>query len=291
MTLHSSFFEQFTSLEHIIMAMNIAICVRNHPQWPLSCVSAAMLYGAYPSIELHEYVHVATQTRAEGDVLGPPPDEILKVREASEQRVCFHHIEDSCPTELIDHVLEACTTRDWLSCLYVKINDVIGLQHGAITTSLPRTMFDCMRVLPFEHGLALCDQLLGLSDLTLGQILDEARAWTDCEHGQLAFDRLLFTDLRTGSYLDSRIRAHIITAGFEVPTLDPTVRDHDEFGRLLERATLSERLFMRKIHKAKLTDKDFIPTPNSEGNFIAKLERVKVPRVSDDERLHRMMLG
>ncbi|OTA29838.1 hypothetical protein B9T39_01795 [Alloscardovia macacae] len=253
MTLHSSFFEQFTSLEHIIMAMNIAICVRNHPQWPLSCVSAAMLYGAYPSIELHEYVHVATQTRAEGDVLGPPPDEILKVREASEQRVCFHHIEDSCPTELIDHVLEACTTRDWLSCLYVKINDVIGLQHGAITTSLPRTMFDCMRVLPFEHGLALCDQLLGLSDLTLGQILDEARAWTDCEHGQLAFDRLLFTDLRTGSYLDSRIRAHIITAGFEVPTLDPT--------------------------------------PNSEGNFIAKLERVKVPRVSDDERLHRMMLG
>ena len=104
--------------------------------------------------------------------------------------------------------------------------EVAGYASGVFVTSVPRTVFDCLRQMSFRDGCALVD-----SALRLGLInKDELKAYFDQKKGgyrgiRQAYRTLAFADGRSGSGGESIARAAMWELGFAAPELQAEFRD------------------------------------------------------------------
>ncbi|MBW0101581.1 type IV toxin-antitoxin system AbiEi family antitoxin domain-containing protein [Pseudonocardia sp. KRD291] len=98
-------------------------------------------------------------------------------------------------------------------------------RHGIAVTSVPRTVVDVARSVPFEQAVVVADAALRLEGATVGSLHDalhRARGWP----GVTAAERVVrFADGRSASVGESRSRVRIHQAGLPVPDLQHNVVD------------------------------------------------------------------
>lgn len=99
------------------------------------------------------------------------------------------------------------------------------MRDGVLVTSLIRTVFDCIRTLPFPEALAICDA--AMRDHRLDP--DELRRFIDDHPGYKGVRRarmvLSYADPRSENGGESIARAWFIVWGFAVPLLQHELRD------------------------------------------------------------------
>ena len=134
---------------------------------------------------------------------------------------------------LLDEVEIACATGSRryrggkVRARHVDIEgEVAGYASGVFVTSVPRTVFDCLRRASFRDGCALVDSALRLG-LTNK---DELKAYFDQKTTgyrgiRQAYRTLEFADGRSGSGGESIARAAMWELGFAAPELQVEFRD------------------------------------------------------------------
>ena len=100
--------------------------------------------------------------------------------------------------------------------------------NGVLVTVPSRTVFDCIRTVPFADGLAIADcatRLNAWSDDCVASIVDDF-AQRGRHHGiRRAREVALLVDGRAESGGESIARANMVRAGFEVPELQINIED------------------------------------------------------------------
>ncbi len=106
---------------------------------------------------------------------------------------------------------------------------------GIRATSLPRTLFDCMRQSSFRHGLAIVDSALHhrlIGKRALARYLDARGRY---RHGTAAARTTLhYADGRSANGGESIVRAIMIERGFQIPELQVEIEDPMRPGAVFE---------------------------------------------------------
>jgi Protein of unknown function (DUF559) len=100
--------------------------------------------------------------------------------------------------------------------------------RGVLLTSVPRTVIDLARVLPFGEGVAVADSALQArltSKSELAAVIADCARWPGL---QRAREVTAFSDARSESVLESLSRAAFHQAGLPPPDLQVWVGDDDE---------------------------------------------------------------
>lgn len=97
--------------------------------------------------------------------------------------------------------------------------------NGILVTSPLQTIFDCLRDLPFEQALVICDQLASIFHLNLRAIRQAIRSRRHCWKVSTSRFSAQFVDGKSDNGGESFCRARMISAGFSVPKLQPEIRN------------------------------------------------------------------
>lgn len=92
--------------------------------------------------------------------------------------------------------------------------DVSAAERRDRITSLPRTVLDCSRMLPFAEALAVADAALATGQLLAEELLSEVAAMRGAGCPNARRVATVATPL-AGSFLESMLRALLISAGVE----------------------------------------------------------------------------
>ena len=103
--------------------------------------------------------------------------------------------------------------------------------NGLKATSLERTVFDCLRILDFPHGLAVADSALRKAGKTRDWLVTqmEAMPW-NCKGYSHALATALWADPRAESGGESIARGRMLLLGYELPDLQVAVPNKIEGG-------------------------------------------------------------
>ncbi len=198
----------------IIYALAIA-----HPNWPLMCISAAAVFGVLvPYRRLYEKIHFATDLHTTTHARKNTPS-------------YFHYIANSRPAESHELVsrgkIDMSISEDpqSLATTYKPINEVVGICNGILVTSPMQTIFDCLRMLPFDYALPICDVLSRLFSISYEEILGFCSKRRNHWRVSLVRYRCKFIDPKSENFAESLARARMISAGFVVPKLQVEFRN------------------------------------------------------------------
>lgn len=215
-----------------------------HPHWPLSFISAAAVLGAPICASLYTHTHFAT-------------DEHTSTSPRVHNPMQFHYIKNSRPHRAIAKAVEiygkpSSSIEPPPAHTYRPINDEIGMFNGVCVTSPLRSIFDCMRILPFEYGLAIGDALARRFSISERSIMEYAKNHSSCRNSEATIFKLKFINPRSPNARQSISRACIIRAGYEVPAVNIDVRNPlhspDRAGdETLENAPILHANFVWKI--------------------------------------------
>ncbi len=191
----------------------ISAIAHKHPNWPISSVSAAAIYGVNLHARFHRHVHFATDRHTSTGLRKHLP-------------VIFHYIEQSRPQNLrINDTASADGNGQSPPNTYIPINDAIGFFHGFLITSPLQTMFDCMRMLTFEHALIVCNELCRKFRILHDEFLQFLTRRAHCWKSEYARFKAEFVNSRVENGGESFCLARIIREGFAVPELQKIVRN------------------------------------------------------------------
>ncbi|TCD54003.1 hypothetical protein EJ419_06130 [Alloscardovia theropitheci] len=183
----------------------IRAVAQNHAHWPLSSISAAAVLGAmcnnadlYRFIHFSVDIHTSTQNRKR-----------LPVR--------FHYIKTgrSPKIRFLLSDEKSTSTRN----TYIPISETLGMINGFIVTSPLQTIFDCMRMLPFEDALIICDKLAKRYNITYNQIVQFTVKRSGCWKVRYAAFKQRFIDPQSENGGESFCRARMLRSGFTQPEL------------------------------------------------------------------------
>ncbi|TCD55038.1 hypothetical protein EJ419_00075 [Alloscardovia theropitheci] len=204
---------------------HMAQLIPEHKLMPLSCVSAAAILGApIPEKDVYCSLYMATNIKKNSQhaasciVHNSLPIRQLYInysmpKDIRKNLLSTHHEDFEYSLHSSRGLEESCIPR------YEAINDEVGVCSGILVTSPLQTMFDCMRVLPFCYGLAICDHLSALYDISSEDMTEFLHAHKSCKSAQIAAYRLEFVDKNSTSYYESLCRALMIKAGVSIPLL------------------------------------------------------------------------
>lgn len=193
---------------------------RKHPTWPCASVSAALLFGANVDARFTRYLHFAVDVHTS-----------TKLRKSLPFR--FHYVKDSRPQHKISRVLRMHPPhRSGLildgvlaAKLYIPINERVGLMNGILTTSPLQTMFDCLRDLPFEYALIICDNIARNFNISSRQFQSFIRQRRHCWKVKVPRFCSRFIDKASENGGESFCRARMIRAGFETPKIQVEIQN------------------------------------------------------------------
>ncbi|TCD53645.1 hypothetical protein EJ419_06620 [Alloscardovia theropitheci] len=176
-----------------------------HRLWPVCSISAAALLGAMCSNPLlYKYTHFS-----------------VDIHTSSKRRktlpVRFHYIKNGrTPKSLL-----ALTKRP--NPIYTPLTETLGIINGHIVTSPMQTLFDCMRMLPFEDALIICDKLAKKYSITYRMMLNFVKRNHGCWMASIACFKMQFIDEKSENGGESFCRARMIRAGFCKPILQKVI--------------------------------------------------------------------
>ncbi len=192
---------------------------RLHPHWPVSSVSAAALLGATcdssSGPKYLENVHFAA-------------DEHTSTANRKRLPIKFHYAKFSRPTEKIDEFIERGIIHEpeeivlsprKLAKMYIPINEFVGVINGILVTSPKQTIFDCMRRLPFEDALKICDKLAKIYHISYRDMVEFIRLRAGCWKNIATLFKLKFVDGKSENGGESFCRGRMIRGGFTMPIL------------------------------------------------------------------------
>ena len=203
---HKSAYEKVIT---IILALAI-----NHPCWPVSTVSAAALLGAFSSMnrDLYRFVHFAA-------------DRHTSSKQRTRLPIRFHYIRQCRPEQIKEFIFGEAPTllSDHPEDRYIPLTDTVGVIYNVIVTSPLQTMFDCMRMLPFEDAIIICDKLAKIYHITYRDILEFGLKRRGCWKAEIALFKAKFINRKSENGGESFCRARMVRAGLETPILQVEV--------------------------------------------------------------------
>ncbi|WP_018142802.1 hypothetical protein [Alloscardovia criceti] len=191
----------------------IVAMAKKHRNWVVSAVSAAALHGAVIHPKFHRNVHFAVdQHTATGR------RKTLPVR--------FHYIKDCRSAPKYKKICTKEFDRKKLrNNGYLALDDRMGVMHGMFVTSPLQTIFDCMRMLPFDQALIVCDALSRIYKISYIQIRNFVIKRQRCWKARVAQFKAKFIDSSSENGGESLCRAIMIRGGFELPKLQSVINN------------------------------------------------------------------
>lgn len=110
-------------------------------------------------------------------------------------------------------------------------NDEPTTVNGLKATSLERTLFDCLRILDFPHGLAVADSALRRAGQTRDWLISQMKSMPyGCKGWSHALATAMWADPRAESGGESIARGRMLLLGYELPDLQVEVPNKIEGG-------------------------------------------------------------
>ncbi len=188
-----------------------------HPHWTIISLSAAAIYGAVSTLphkeDLYKFIQIGTDSHT-----STGKRQTLPLR--------FHYIRESRPEVSL---LELATQGIMLfeeedpAQAYIPINDTVGMFNGVLISSPLQTIFDCLRMLPFEDAIIMCDQIADMFDISYQDILQFGLLRRKCWKNEIAGFKAKFVDRKSENGGESFCRARMARAGLETPELQTVV--------------------------------------------------------------------
>ncbi|TCD54917.1 hypothetical protein EJ419_00540 [Alloscardovia theropitheci] len=187
-----------------------------HLHWPLANVSAAAVLGATcdgrNGPKYLEHVHFVA-------------DDKTSTAHRKRLPVRFHYAKFSRPKEIFAMIktqriyANAIISQDERSIAksYTPINSYIGIAHGILVTSPLQTIFDCMRRLPFEDALKICDRLAAIYHITYHDLVEFIFLRHGCWFNIPTLFKMKFVDRRSDNGGESFCRGRMIRGGLQAP--------------------------------------------------------------------------
>ena len=194
-----------------------------HIHWPVANVSAAAVLGAFcdgkngPQYSKDVHFVADEHTSSARRVLTP---------------VRFHYAKNCRPTEKIKELIasgiihkQTNIVRDpqLLAQSYISINAYVGVCNGILVTSPLQTIFDCLRRLPFEDALKICDSLAKIYGLSNEQICEFIHIRKNCWKNFATRYKMQFVDEKSENGGESFCRGRMIRGGFVAPQLQKII--------------------------------------------------------------------
>lgn len=189
-----------------------------HAFWVVSGVSAALLYGCFDGGRklghLHKNLHFAMDQHT-----------CTKRRKHLNQR--HHYIPDSQPYKDIEEAYQQNTHVSdsifpgiaRIPFLYKTITSTVGILNGLPVTSPLQTIFDLMRLLPFDLAVPACNHILRLFRISRADLLAFLKTHTRCKRYRYVFANLRFTTGQPENEAESLALVEMIKAGFVMPKM------------------------------------------------------------------------
>lgn len=199
-----------------------------HPDWTLSSVSAAALYGHVSRLGLHRRVHFTSDEHTASARRSVMPVRFHHVKNGRlhsflERSLLFISAQMSRQMLLDDFGERGYADREDVARNYMPLSDTLGLLFGILVTSPLQTMFDCARMLPFSDALPVCDYIARVFCISR----DEIREFLDKRRGcwKIRYARFVlgFVDARSENGGESFCRARMIESGFVLPELQQSM--------------------------------------------------------------------
>ncbi|MFC0266227.1 hypothetical protein [Alloscardovia macacae] len=189
-----------------------------HAFWVVSGISAALLYGCFDGGKklghLHKNLHFAMDQHT-----------CTRRRKNLHQR--HHYIPDSRPYKEIEEAYQQNTLISdsifpsiaRIPFLYKAITATVGILNGLPITSPLQTIFDLMRLLPFDLAVPACNHILRLFRISRADLLAFLETRTRCKRYRYVFANLRFTTGQAENEAESLALVEMIKAGFVMPKM------------------------------------------------------------------------
>ncbi len=247
-----------------------------HPHWALLAISTAVFYGVtVGNADLYKFVHFAVDIHTTSSKRKNLP-------------IRFHYIKEG-RTEKIDRknaqkALGSLASKSG----YTPISETLGIMNGILVTSPLQTIFDCMRMLPFEEAIVICDAIAKKFGIKYRDILRFMLKRRGCWKADIAGYKQAFIDPKSENGGESFCRARMIRAGFRVPKLQvemkkPLYALENKYGNNLKTTRTIRPDFMWKDERKKSSFKYIVGELDGHAKYTnQEMLRNQGARSTDD---------